>query len=216
MIKLAVFDMDGTILDTLRDLAVASNYALEHHGYPKQDPEEYRYFVGNGVHVLIRRIMPEGATETEQATVLETYRSYYGQHRTDFTKPYPGITEALRRLAEAGIVLAVLSNKPHEPTQMLAEHYFPGVFAAVYGGRPEVPGKPDPAALFALMEELGAKPEETAFIGDSDVDMQVAKNAGARAVGAVWGYRSREELSGHGADLLVEFPAELPALLLGE
>ncbi|WRS26245.1 HAD family hydrolase [Oscillospiraceae bacterium MB08-C2-2] len=212
MYKLAVFDLDGTLLNTLTDLAVACNYALFQARFPVHMEQAYKHFVGNGVFNLIKNIVPADYREDKELLerVKAYFDDYYTKHSKDYTAPYDGVKSMLRSLNTQGVKVAVLSNKAHQFTVGLVENYFPGLVDVVYGQRNEYPKKPDPTVVFDIMKELGATAEETIYIGDSGVDMQTAKNAGLTAVGVLWGFRDADELLGSGADILVE---DIEALL---
>jgi phosphoglycolate phosphatase len=207
----AIFDLDGTLVDSLADIAAAMNWALAHHGLPTHPEAAYRGFVGEGVRELVRRAAGPGAPdEVRHAALLESYRGYYAEHLLDRTRPFPGMEALLARLARQGVRLGVLSNKSDAFTRQLVEALFPGqAFAAVYGERPGVARKPDPAAALALAVELGASPAACAFVGDTPVDMKTARAAGMHAVGVTWGFRDAAELSAHGAQALARGADEL-------
>ena len=172
--------------------------------------------VGNGIPKLVERFAPAG---TDQATLDQAFGEFmdwYGVHKEDKTAPYPGMNEAALRLKEAGVSIAVLSNKADEMAGPVVEHYYPGVFPLVQGALSGVPTKPDPTLLYKLMERMGAKPEETLFVGDSNVDIRTAKNGNLTSCGVLWGFRSRQELEAEGADYLAETPAELIKAVLGD
>jgi phosphoglycolate phosphatase len=208
-LRAALFDLDGTLLDSLHDIGAAMNHALAHHGLPVHPLPAYRRFVGEGVRVLVSRAVPAGREVLHEA-VLDTYRARYAECMLDTTRPFPGIPELLSRLAEEGVKLAVLSNKPHASTRRLVETLLPQVrFEAVYGERAGVPRKPDPTAALGLAAELGVGPEDCAFIGDTAVDMDTARAAGMYGVGVTWGFRHEEELQAHGARALVHTVEEL-------
>lgn len=211
-----IFDLDGTLLDTLEDLADATNWVCEQHGWPVHPVEAYKQFIGNGAARLLERIVPADVelTQALRAQTLEEFGQRYTAHKEDKTRPYPGIPETLNTLKAAGIPMGVLTNKPHFAAAPIVERYFPGVFQTVQGAMPGLPTKPDPALLHRMMEEMGAKKETTLFIGDSNVDIQTAKNGGLTGCGVLWGFRSREELEGEGADFIVERAAQLTALIL--
>ena len=215
MIKLVVFDLDGTLLDSLKDLAVSANYALRLNGFPEHDLAEFRYFVGNGITKLIERALP---LENRQLETIEKVRAdfvnYYSLHKADYTAPYPGIVDLLRKLRKRDICLAVASNKFQSATEVLVPYYFgQGTFAFVYGQREGIPTKPDPRVVFDILHEAGVQQDETLYVGDSGVDMQTASRAGVTAVGVMWGFRTREELQANGASFIVEHPAEILKLL---
>lgn len=210
-----IFDLDGTLLNTIDDLADAGNHICQTHGWPVHTVDEFKRMVGNGIPNLVRRFTPDGLGEGELAQVLAEFSAYYGQHKEDKTAPYPGVAGLLSALKGAGMRLAVLSNKAHNLAGPVVEHYFPGVFEYVQGALPDAPLKPDPTLLHAMMEKLGAKPETTLFVGDSDVDVLTGKNGGLTVAGVLWGFRGRQELEGAGADWIVRAPDQLAAIVAG-
>ena len=214
MISCVMFDLDGTLCDTLRDLAEATNHALRQAGYPEHPLEKYKRMVGNGIPKLVSRFAPAGLGEEALATALAEFSAYYGQHKEDKTAPYEGVPQTVGRLKAAGVTVAVLSNKAHALAGPVVEHYYPGVFAVIQGALPGVPAKPDPTLLHRLMEKLGAKREFTLFVGDSDVDILTGKNGGLGTCGVLWGFRSRHELEQAGAEHIVETPEQLAELIL--
>ena len=167
MYKHVIFDLDGTLLNTLEDLAGAANWVCAQHGWPAHGVEEYKYFVGNGAAKLLERVVPEGVPVTDglRQVLLEEFGRRYGAHKSDKTTPYPGMPEAVRRLREAGLTLAVLSNKPDEAARPVVERYYPGLFHQVQGALSGVPVKPDPTLLRRLMAEMGASQRDTLFVG---------------------------------------------------
>lgn len=205
--RTAVFDLDGTLLDTIDDLAYAVNTALEEYGYPTHAREKYFYFVGNGARNLIRRALPQDVETSVYEAVYSRYSRIYEERWHHFTKPYEGIEELLAYLREHGVRLAVVSNKIHDRTRAVIGHYFPGVFDVVLGNRPDVPLKPDPAAVFEALEAMGGTPARSFYLGDTAVDIETGKNAGIYTAGALWGFRTAEELSSAGADILCADPA---------
>lgn len=212
--RAAIFDMDGTILDTLADLRESVNAALRREGFPERTTEEVRAFVGNGAARLIGRAVPAGTDEATTRRVLDFYRPYYEAHAQIRTAPYPGVPEAMAALRAAGVKLAVVSNKPDGATRKLAARYFPGVFDAVIGARDGVAVKPSPDLLAEAMNALGVRPEETVYVGDSDVDIATAKNAGTDVLSVAWGFREETFLRAHGAKRIVRSAAELSAAIL--
>lgn len=198
-----LFDMDGTLLDTLGDLHAAVNHVLAQFGYPLRTVEEVCRFVGNGAGRLIHLAVPEGAPE---APVLAAFDAYYAAHCDILTKPYAGIPEALAVLAER-YPLAVVSNKPDAAVKELAKRYFPGLFAR--GESTDCPRKPAPDMVFKAMEALGV--DRCVYVGDSDVDIVTAKNAGVPCLSVTWGFRGREELQAAGAEYFCHNPQDLPA-----
>lgn len=208
-----IFDLDGTLLNTLGDLRAATNHALEVRGLPPHSMEEIRQFIGNGIRLLICRAMPEGTPEAEIDAALDDFKAYYAAHIHDRTVPYDGIPQLLTALRKRGIKVAVLSNKIDSASQQLIEYFFPGKTDVVFGEHVGVPRKPDPTSCRMVMQQLGVQPEQVLYVGDSGTDMQTAKNAGLYAVGVTWGFRSKEVLLEHGADILVHRPEQILQIL---
>ena len=210
-----LFDLDGTLLDTLDDLTAAGNHALTLLDLPTHSSESFRQMVGSGIENLVRRMLPSdrlgGATEE---LALSLFRSYYSAHMNDQTRPYPGILSLLHRLRQKGLGLAVLSNKSHEHVLPILDTHFPGLFDFSVGQQEGIPLKPDPTSARKLLEQMDADPARTLYCGDSGVDMLTARNAGLPACGVLWGFRDRDELSEAGADFLVEDVAALERILL--
>ncbi len=208
-----IFDLDGTLLNTLGDLRAATNHALEVRGLPPHSMEEIRQFIGNGIRLLICRAMPEGTPEAEIDAALDDFKAYYAAHIHDRTVPYDGIPQLLTTLRKRGIKVAVLSNKIDSASQQLIEYFFPGKTDVVFGEHVGVPRKPDPTSCRMVMQQLGVQPEQVLYVGDSGTDMQTAKNAGLYAVGVTWGFRSKEVLLEYGADILVHRPEQILQIL---
>lgn len=208
-----IFDLDGTLLNTLGDLRAATNHALEVRGLPPHSMEEIRQFIGNGIRLLICRAMPEGTPEAEIDAALNDFKAYYAAHIHDRTVPYDGIPQLLTALRKRGIQVAVLSNKIDSASQQLIEYFFPGKTDVVFGEHVGVPRKPDPTSCRMVMQQLGVQPEQVLYVGDSGTDMQTAKNAGLYAVGVTWGFRSKEVLLEYGADVLVHRPEQILQIL---
>ncbi len=208
-----IFDLDGTLLNTLGDLRAATNHALEVRGLPPHSMEEIRQFIGNGIRLLICRAMPEGTSEAEIDAALDDFKAYYAAHIHDRTVPYDGIPQLLTALRKRGIKVAVLSNKIDSASQQLIEYFFPGKTDVVFGEHVGVPRKPDPTSCRMVMQQLGVQPEQVLYVGDSGTDMQTAKNAGLYAVGVTWGFRSKEVLLEYGADVLVHRPEQILQIL---
>jgi phosphoglycolate phosphatase len=210
-----IFDLDGTLLDTIGDIAGAANAVLGAMGLREHPVESYRKFLGDGIDVLARRALPESMGDPQTVTrVAGRIREEYGGRWSMSTVPYPGIVPLIDALVAAGIRLSVLSNKPHDFTVLMMRHYFPGVpFDPVMGLRPGVPRKPDPAAALEIAGILEIEPSRCVFIGDSDNDMRTAVAAGMYPVGAGWGYRGARELLEYGARAVLGAPGELMDLL---
>ncbi len=213
-VKAVLFDLDGTLLDTVKDIGTGANLALCRCGCPEYPLEDYRGFVGHGIKNLFRKIVPASAGEEVYQKALDFYLSYYPDHCMDHTEEFPGIRELLHKLQAAGYRLGVITNKTQETAQKIMDHYFPEVdFAFVWGRSGDRPLKPDPAAGILACAELGVKPEEVLFFGDGDTDMAFAVNSGFWPVACSWGYRSREELTAAGARQIVDTTAELEHIL---
>ncbi|MCI5957550.1 MAG: HAD-IA family hydrolase [Clostridiales bacterium] len=206
-----IFDLDGTLLNTLGDLTAAANHALRESGYPERTMEEVRRFVGNGVGMLIRRALPTSADSDEEAfeETLQAFKSYYARHNNDTTAPYPGILEMLERLKQAEVRMAIVSNKNDPNVKALAADYFEPWIGLAVGEREGVRRKPNPDAVFAVMRAWNCDPAATLYVGDSGVDLETARNAGVDCVAVCWGFRSEEELRQAGATMLAHSPAEL-------
>lgn len=214
MYKLAVFDMDGTLLDTVEDLYMAGNHALRQFGYPEHPREAYKLFAGGGLHnLVIQALKPvEDTAAIEQVEAV--FRVYYEDHAQDYTKPYDGMVEALCALKRAGLKTAVLSNKPDTFARALAEQYFPGIFDVAYGQREGVPLKPDPTALEEILSICGCSGEECVYVGDTGIDVHTGKNVGAFTIGVTWGFRARDELESAGADSIIDQCDELIKIIV--
>ena len=213
-LRAALFDLDGTLLDSLHDIGAAMNHALTTYGLPPHPLPAYRYFVGEGVRTLVARALPEGHAHALES-VLYTFRAFYSEHMLDHTRPFPGILPMLARLASEGVKLAVLSNKPDAATRRLVTALLSDVrFEAVYGERTGVPRKPDPTSALGVAAELGVDPSGCAFIGDTGVDMVTARAAGMYGVGVTWGFRDVEELQAHEARVIAGSAEELLQHLL--
>ncbi len=216
MYQNVIFDLDGTLLNTIDDLADASNYVCRLHGWPTHTVEEYKRFVGNGMAKLAERFAPEDWRTPEKVEqLLGEFMPYYDQHKQDKTAPYVGMPQALERLKAAGVHMAVLTNKADQMAAPVVNGYYPGVFPMVQGAVKGFPTKPDPTLLHRLMSRMGATPADTLFVGDSNVDIRTAKNGGLTSCGVLWGFRGRTELEQEGADFIVETPEELADLILG-
>lgn len=212
--KLVIFDLDGTLLDTIADLGAACNHALEKMGFPQHPIQSYRFKVGNGVRKLIERAAPDADAETVEK-LLSSFREYYDEHCTDNTAPYPGIPELLQDLADRGIAVAVATNKYQEAARRIIKHYFPDVpFVAVMGQIPERNTKPDPSIDFAVLSEHPTPKAATVHVGDSGVDIETARRACIESVGVTWGFRPQIELRRAYADHIISSPAQLLDIVL--
>lgn len=218
MKKLIIFDLDGTLLDTIVDLATATNQALARHGYPTHETDAYRFFVGNGINKLFERALPEEKRSEENIQKIRSaFIPFYNVHNADLSRPYPGIPELLRALQEQGMQLAVASNKYHEATRKLVHQFFPEInFTEVFGQREGVPSKPHPQVVFEIMEKIQANASETIYVGDSCVDMETGKNAGVTTIGVSWGFRPRTELEAYHPDFIADQASDLLQLLSEE
>lgn len=196
MKKLVIFDLDGTLLDTIADLATATNHALKQLGYPCHDTETIRTYVGNGINKLLERALPESErTEANVMKMRSFFVSYYDEHNADLSTPYPGIPSLLQALQQKGLMIAVASNKYQTATVKLIHHYFHDIsFVEILGQREGVPVKPDPSIVSDIIQKAEVSKEEVLYVGDSNVDMQTAHNAGVDAIGVAWGFRPRAEL----------------------
>ncbi len=206
-----IFDLDGTLLDTLDDLTDAVNAALAAYACPKRSREEVRTFVGNGIRKLMERAVPEGDKNSGFPEIFAYFRRFYARHCCDKTKPYPGIIETLTKLRTDGAKIAIVSNKADFAVKRLAERYFPGLVAAAMGENEEagIRRKPAPDSVLAVMALLKSAPEETLYIGDSEVDVETAENAGLSCVSVTWGFKNRAFLIENGASILIDRPEEL-------
>ena len=214
MYKAVIFDLDGTLLDTLKDLANSVNYALREFGYPERTIDEVRRFIGNGVIKLMERATPDGIDEEAFEKCFNTFRSHYLEHMYDNTKPYEGIMEMLSMLKEKGVKTAVVSNKLHSGVVGLCEDFFGGQLTSAYGVNTEDERKPQPKNVLRALTDLGVGAEETVYVGDSDVDVQTAKNAGLKCIGVTWGFRSMEELLEAGAEYIAHSAEETADIVL--
>ena len=205
--KAVLFDMDGTLLDTLADMAAAVNHILSVHGYPLRTVEEVRAFVGNGARKLMERALPPDVTGDAFEALLEEYRQWYEAHACVKTAPYPGVPAVLAALHRAGVRCAVVSNKPDGATRELAARFFPGLPA--FGQQDGIPAKPAPDMVYHALAELGVEASAAAYVGDSEVDVALARNAKLPLVAVSWGFRGREELEEAGAVLVVDDAATL-------
>ena len=204
-----IFDLDGTLLSTLGDLAASCNYALRANGMPERTLDEVRRFVGNGVKKLMERAIPDGLDNPKFEKTYADFRQHYMQHNLDTTKPYDGIMELLAELDRQGKKMAVVSNKFYAATQELCRHFFGSLVPVAIGEREDIRKKPAPDTVFEAMRQLGVTADGNVYIGDSDVDIETAKNSGMPCISVLWGFRDREFLLEHGATTLVEKPEDI-------
>ena len=204
-----IFDLDGTLLDTLHDLAASVNYALRQYGMPEHSIDDVRRFVGNGVRLLMERAVPRGAQHPQFEDVFATFRRHYMEHSLDTTRPYDGIVDTIHALKQRGCRLAVVSNKMMAATQELVAHFFPEIEVAI--GEHEAAGirkKPAPDTVFEALRQLGSV-TSAVYVGDSDVDLATARNSGLPCISVLWGFRTKQFLLEHGATTFIEHPNEL-------
>ena len=216
MYRTVIFDLDGTLLNSIGDLAAAANYVCRQNRWPEHTEEEIMGMVGHGIPNLVRQFSPADARST--LMVLNTtsqFNQYYGCHNMELTRPYEGMAELLQQLKAAGAQLAVCSNKADNFSRAIVEHYYPGVFDLVRGNLNGMPTKPDPTVVREIMRDLDASYLSAMMVGDSSVDIQTGHNAGIKACGVTWGFRSRENLVEAAADAIADTPVELGKLLLG-
>ncbi len=208
--KTYVFDLDGTLLSTLTDLAASCNYALRHNGMPERTIDEVRMFVGNGVKKLMERAIPDGLANPLFEQTFADFRQHYMRHNLDTTAPYPGIMDMLKQLKTEGKNIAVVSNKFYAATRELCRHFFGDLVPVAIGEREDIRKKPAPDTVIEALRELGANNDGAVYIGDSDVDIMTAHNSGMPCVSVLWGFRDKQFLLEHGATTLIQTPAELP------
>lgn len=204
-----IFDLDGTLLDTLADLAASTNYALNQYGMPEHSIDNVRKFVGNGVGKLIERAVPQGLGNPQYESVLATFRKHYMKHSLDNTKPYPGIENMLGRLRSEGCKVAVVSNKFYDATRELCHHFFPDTVEVAIGERQDIRRKPAPDAVIEAMRQLGIDRNDTVYVGDSEVDVATARNSLIPCISVLWGFRDKDFLIRHGATAFVTSPKDI-------
>lgn len=213
--KAVIFDLDGTLVNSLDDLADSMNNVLAQNGFPQHPVESYRYFVGDGIAKLVERSLPQKLNGNKNLVdnCIAEMKQFYADNWSKKSRIYPGIKETLSKLSRLGVSLAILSNKPHEFTLKFAEFFLRDwSFSAVEGAKPGCPVKPDPAQALIIAQKMQHQPHEIIYVGDTNTDMQTGKNAGMFTLGATWGFRSREELEKSGAMHIVDNPEEIPAL----
>ncbi len=214
MYKTVIFDLDGTLLDTLDDLMNAVNFALREFSFPERTREEIRSFIGNGVVKLMERSTPDSTDPVTQEKCLAVFRKYYLEHMADNTAPYKGIIPLLEKLKSEGIDTAVVSNKLHSAVVGLCEDYFPSLIEIPLGVSEENERKPSPLNVYRAMELLSSDKENTIYVGDSNVDVETAHNASLKCIGVTWGFRDREELIKHGCDFIADTADEVLKLIV--
>jgi len=216
-VRAVLFDLDGTLLDTIRDIGACVNDVMRRYGYPERDVEEYKELVGHGARVLIETSVPEGTPEEQIAEIWQTYREHYRENFARYTRYYPGVREFLTDLAGKGYLLGVITNKTQATAERILAKYFPEIaFSLLWGNNGKRPLKPALETALLACRELEVAPEEVAFVGDGDTDMEFASKAGFYACGVTWGYRPRQVLLDCGADVLADSFEELRALFPGE
>ena len=216
MKRLVIFDLDGTLVNTIADLAQSTNHALRELGYPTHEETEFKMMVGNGINKLFERALPEGEKTAENVLrVRQQFIPYYNKHNTDLSRPYPGMHELLRLLQDKGIKTAVASNKYQEATSKIISHFFSDIdFSTVYGQRDGVPIKPDPTIVYQTAEAAGIAIDDALYVGDSCVDMQTGLNAGIETCGVTWGFRPRTELEKYHPQHIVDSATELKDIIM--
>lgn len=207
--KTYIFDLDGTLLDTLNDLHASCNYALRTHGMPERSLEEVKQFVGNGVKKLMERAIPDGLENPLFEETLQTFRQHYLLHNLDTTLPYPGIMEMLQQLKAQGKRIAVVSNKFYAATQDLCKHFFGDTIQVAIGEREDIKKKPAPDTVLEALRQLQVTRQDAVYVGDSEVDVETARNSGIPCISVLWGFRSKSFLLSHGATTFIETPNEL-------
>ncbi|OYT10980.1 MAG: hypothetical protein B6I18_06250 [Bacteroidetes bacterium 4572_112] len=216
MKKAVIFDLDGTLLNTLIDLQESVNGVLAKHNFPTHHIDKYKYFLGNGIEVLTRKAFPKDVNDTDFEKYLSEVKTEYSSRQTSKTRPYDGIPELLKELNNKGIKIAILSNKPNEFARPTVEHFFGDIkFEVVFGARQEVARKPSAEAVTEILDIFGLQKEDCLFVGDSETDMQTGVNAGMQAVGVSWGFRTVDEMKENGASFIIDKPEELFLIING-
>ena len=213
MIKAVLFDMDGTILDTLEDIKQSVNFALSFFGYPLKDDKDIKYAVGSGAFELIEKVVPKHLDQTKINEVFSKYQSHYDKHANDHTRPYPGIMDLLHKLKEKEYKLGVVSNKFEYLVKELNHTIFQGLFDSAIGATEKIPIKPHPDMVYKAMDELNVKKDEVIYLGDTKIDMLTAKHAKMKSVGVLWGFRDEKELRTYGAQYIIKHPMELISMI---
>ncbi|MBR4761899.1 MAG: HAD family hydrolase [Clostridia bacterium] len=214
MIKAVLFDLDGTLANSLFDLAASTNYAIGKFGFPAREAEEFKYFAGDGMAKMIERALPPESNGADTVSkIMPLFLDYYGVHYCDNTKAYPGAVELIDALKARGITVAVVTNKAQEMAEKVVTRLYGKRFDLIFGMREGFPAKPDPTATLAAMRELGVKPSECVFVGDTEMDVKTGVNSGAYPVGVLWGFRETDELLRGGAKEIINHPQELLAII---
>lgn len=213
MIDTIIFDLDGTLLNTLEDLADSTNYALAQFGLPRRTIEEIRYFVGNGVELLIKRAVAGALSEEEEQKCLEVFRKHYSENMNNKTRPYDGILTLIKKLLDSQYHIAIVSNKFDSAVKELNDIYFEGMFPVAIGASDKVAKKPAPDSVFEALKQLGTSKEHALYVGDSDVDVLTAQNSGLPCVGVTWGFRDEKLLKEMGAEYIIHEPGQLFEIL---
>lgn len=211
--KTIIFDLDGTLLNTLTDLYNSVNYAMRSCSFPERSMDEVRRFIGNGVHTLIRRAAPKGITEEQYWAAYNAFEEHYAKHNRDYTAPYDGIPELMRELKKRGYQLAIVSNKIDFAVQALKQEFFDDTVDCAVGDSEGIENKPAPDMVYKAMKELGAELGECVYIGDTDVDLATAENSGMPCISVSWGFRSRAELEGYAAPMIADLPSDILGLV---
>ena len=213
MIKAVLFDLDGTLVNTLGDLSKGVNAELAKRGYPTHPKDAFKIFVGNGIPKMVERAAPVGTTPEVLKEMTDSFVAYYSVHYADYTEAYSGTAELISAVKDKGIKVAVVTNKAQGPAELVVNKFFGDSFDLIFGQKPGIPAKPDPTAALLAMEALGVTPNECVFMGDSGVDVETGVNSGAYPVGVLWGFRDEAELKGAGAKELIENPLELISII---
>lgn len=216
MKQLAIFDLDGTLLNTIKDLGEAANYALDRNGFHTHSIASYPFFVGNGVRRLIERVLPEDARKKNAVieAMLKDFKEYYDENNTKLTTPYEGINELLTQLQEQGVKLAVASNKYQVATEKIINHFFPNIeWVAIEGQKEGIPIKPDPSIIFMILSATKIAKQDTIYIGDSGIDMETARRACVDSIGVTWGFRPVKELKEYHANVIINKPQDIMPII---
>lgn len=211
--ELAIFDMDGTILDTLDDLMASLNFALKTHGYPPRTRQQVRAAIGDGVRMLVTRSLPGPVSQEELERVLATFTQHYALNCANVTRPYAGIIPLLEGLRAGGVLTAVVSNKTHSAVVELCDRYFTGLFDVAVGNRPGLARKPSPDSVNLVLQQLNVSASSSVYLGDTEVDLATAKAAGMGCIACAWGFRGRQQLESLGARHVIDQPSQARALI---